>query len=333
MPVGAELGAEFETQKVELLHIAEVLKRELALCDIRNRHAIALDGLDSLLFEGENQWESLSGLVQAMESLNRHFKDRDRRVFFIAALRSDIYNILPSAESNKFKALAVEFHWSAGGASAASPLWDLVNGKVQVGAPKVKSLVLQYLNRKVKVGRGERLATDYILSYTRYLPRDIIELLSHIAKHSSTPGSITSQAVMDGTKEYCDRYFEGEIFNNLHGVLDRSDQAARKTVAFRDALRTLPGRYFTFSDVVTEVEGILSPNEVTALLRQMFEIGGVGIYNNTADPAFTDFIFRKPGGSGFTKRHRFVLHNALAKAYNRPENRPRPPRTRRRRVG
>ncbi|SIR94889.1 hypothetical protein [Microbacterium sp. RURRCA19A] len=113
-------------------------------------------------------------------------------------------------------------------------------------------------------------------------------------------------------RSYSEEYFVGEIFDNLAGVLD--ENRARHLGAFKDALRTSPSRFFTFEYVCAEVKGELDETEVKQLLKQMFEIGGIGIRNGS----YTDFVYRRVGGAGFTTRHGFMLHDALTRAWNRP---------------
>jgi len=84
-------------------------------------------------------------------------------------------------------------------------------------------------------------------------------------------------------------------------------------------LRTLPTRFFSFDDVALELRGALEEQEVRALLKQMFETGGIGVRNASGAGAdYTDFVFRKISGAGFTLRHGFLLHNALVVAWGRP---------------
>lgn len=326
------LGAavELSNSSVHLFHVVEVIKRLLPTASVSNPHTIALDGLDSLLLEVDNEWESLGGLVQATESLNRLFRNGSMPIGVVLALRSDIYNVLSSPESNKFRDYAVDLNWSSEGASSSSPLWDLMEAKANVGLTRPVRLVSQYLGGEVPVsGRGatkrsdksrfsgarSQLAPDFILNHTRFLPRDLVAILTEIQRAYDRSGDIPGERILQGVTRYCETYFEGEVFNNLAGILPRAPDAPRKIASFRDAMRTVDSRFFSFDELTTELEGEVNGNEVTSLLRQMFEVGAIGV--RTAK-GHTNFVYRKFGGSGFTKRHGFVLHNALARAWNIP---------------
>ncbi|VXB54441.1 hypothetical protein ARTHRO9V_350001 [Arthrobacter sp. 9V] len=54
--------------------------------------------------------------------------------------------------------------------------------------------------------------------------------------------------------------------------------------------------------------------DIKKLLKQMFEVGGVSVRNG----GYTDFVFRRVSGAGFSTRYEFIRHDALTRAWNRP---------------
>lgn len=311
----AELGVELSNSSLSALEVSSLLKKILNEVSTDNQHLIALDGLDSFFFEAEDEWASLAGLVHAIESTNKFLRSTALRVSIAAGIRSDIFDVLPSAESNKLTPHSVHLDWSARGIGAGNDLWRLASAKAAVGRPAVKDVVSQYLKQPIAIGPYTELA-EFFLDNTRLLPRDVIALLGYLqaAHPGSTP--VTQHEAKRAVTMYCEEYFQAEIFNNLAGIL--KTDGARKLAAFRDALRTLPTRKFTFDDVQSEVEDELTPGETKALLRQLFEVGGIGIRNASGRVEYTDFVFRRVGGGSFTTRYGFLLHNALTRAWNRP---------------
>ena len=158
---------------------------------------------------------------------------------------------------------------------------------------------------------------ELFLDNTRLLPRDLIALLNTLKEIHGGTSKVKQIEARETVKQYSQEYFVGEVFNNLAGVLP--GEASRKVPAFRDALQSLPTRFFDFEDMTTELAGALEPSEVRLLLKQLFEIGGIGVRNYSGAKAeYTDFVFRRVSGAGFTTRHGFLLHNALVTAWNRP---------------
>jgi hypothetical protein len=156
--------------------------------------------------------------------------------------------------------------------------------------------------------------TTYLLEHTRLLPRDAVALMSYLQRCYGGIKSVPEDNAKEAVRRYCEEYFVGEIFDNLSGVVDTV--TPRKMAAFKDALRSVPAKVFGLPDLEKELDGALDKTEVRELLRQMFNTGGIGIFNRNA--GYTDFVFRKVSGAAFTTSREFVLHEALVKAWNRP---------------
>lgn len=311
--IGGE--AERTVRSVTALEVSEALRSEIKQVSTDNRHIVALDGLDSFFFEAEDEWASLSGLTQALKDLNRQFREWQLPVTLVAAMRSDIFDVLPGAETNKLKPASVHLDWSAGGIGGQNHLWALATKKAQVTRPEVTNLVKQYFNAPIAIGPHTEMA-EFFLDHTRLLPRDLIALLGFAQRAYGGVKQLPEGNAKLAVQQYAEEYFVGEIFDNLAGVLPFG--SARKVASFRDALRTVPTRRFDFSYLEQELEGELEKSEIRALLKQMFETGGVGVRNPSGYRDYTDFVFRKVSGAGFTTRYEFILHDALTRAWNRP---------------
>ncbi len=311
----AQVGIELASRNVGALEVSDVLRRVLATVTTSNRHLVLLDGLDSFFFEVEDEWTSLAGLMHAIEATNRFLRDKRLSVSVTAAVRSDVFDVLPSAESNKLKPHSVHLDWSALGIGAGNNLWSLVSAKAAAKRPGVKNVVPTYMSTRVHIGPYTEMA-EYFLDHTRLLPRDVVALMGFLQKVHPGASSVTEAEARDTIRQYSEEYFAPEIFNNLAGTL--REGSALKLTAFRNAMRTLPKRTFVFDDVQGELEGELQPTETKQLLRQMFEIGGIGIRNESGRTDYTDFVYRRISGAGFTTRYGFLLHNSLVVAWNRP---------------
>ncbi|MDQ1104820.1 P-loop ATPase, Sll1717 family [Nocardioides zeae] len=295
------------------LEASAFLRDKLVYLRTDSRHVIAIDGLDSFFFELDDEWASLGGLMQALLSLNLHMRECGLRITVVAALRSDIFDLLPGGENNKLKPNAVHLDWHAHGIGRDNHLWRLLTEKVRVHRPEVTNLVSHYLSRPISIGPHTEMTT-YLLEHTRLLPRDAVALMSYLQRCYGGIKSVPEDNAKEAVRRYCEEYFVGEIFDNLSGVVDTV--TPRKMAAFKDALRSVPAKIFGLSDLETELDGALDKSEVRDLLRQMFKTGGIGIFNRNA--GYIDFVFRKVSGAAFTTSREFVLHEALVKAWNRP---------------
>lgn len=305
---GAE--AERNVNSVTPLEVSSYIRDQLARVATENHHVIALDGLDTFFFETNDEWTSLAGLMQALHVLNRSLRDMGLPVQVVAAMRSDIFDVLPGPEMNKLKPHSVYLDWHAFGIGRDNHLWKLLTQKAAVRRPQVTNVVSQYLGARIQIGPHSDLPT-FLLENTRLLPRDLVALMTYLQRGYKGTRSVPGENAKRSVEAYTQEYFVGEIFDNLAGVLPAAN--ARQLASFKDALRTAPSRLFDFTYMKSELEGELEASEVRQLLRQMFETGGIGVHHN----GYTDFVFRKISGGGFTVRHEFMLHDALTRAWNR----------------
>ncbi|MDX6245860.1 MAG: hypothetical protein QOE76_3583 [Frankiales bacterium] len=311
----AEIGVEFSNTPVGALQVTAILKKLLEGVSTDSRHLIALDGLDSFFFEAEDEWVSLAGLLHAIASVNRFLAECGHTATVVAAVRSDIFEVAPSAESNKMISHSVHLDWSALGIGTGNHLWQLMTAKAAVSRPGLSDLTRTYMGTPIEIGPHTTIP-EYFLDNTRLLPRDMVALMGYTQQVHPGSGPISQGEARAIITRYCAEYFQGEILDNLAGILPTG--SARKLPIFRDALRTVPWRQFTFDDVQRELEGELDASETKALLRQMFEVGGIGVRTPTGSVEYTDFTFRKVSGAGFTAQYGFLLHDALTTAWNRP---------------
>ncbi|QSR30909.1 hypothetical protein CFI00_10460 [Nocardioides sp. S5] len=305
------MGSLSDERAMNPLELTAYMKDVVATTRGSGQHKIALDGLDSFFFESSDEWASLAGLIQAMNTLNKWFKQHDLSYSFVAAVRSDVFDVLPGPDLNKIKQNAVHLDWNAGGIGRSNGLWNLLTMKAAVGRPRVTDVVSQYLGRETRVWVYPDIPT-LILDHTRLLPRDVVAAMKLFQLEYGGSSIVPEENAKRAIKRYCEEYFVGEIFDNLAGILE--PKKARSLASFREALRTAPTRVFSFEYVKTELAGELDASEVRQLLKQMFDVGGLGIRNGP----HTDFVYRSVGGAGFSPRHDYLLHDALTRAWNRP---------------
>lgn len=310
-------GFDVSNQPVGPLEVSAVLRAALGRVRTTSRHIISVDGLDSFFLETSDDWASLAGLVHAIESVNRYVGKLKLPVTVVAAVRTEAFEALESTDSNKLKSHTVYLDWSPSGVGSDSELWTLVDTKLRVSETNMKSFTETYLGADIGQGPYSRIP-DYFLAYTRLLPRDLIAMLTHLQAVHPGSSPVSEHDAVSTVRNYAEQYFVGEITNNLAGIL--ADRAGRqqKTRVFFDAVKSVKLAEFTLHEIQQELDGELAEAETKQLLRQMFEIGAIGIRtrnNNYIER--TDFVYRKASPVAFNARRIFLLHNALIVAWNK----------------
>lgn len=301
------------------IEFSNAVKESLKGLSTSSRHVLLVDGLDSFFGQNDEQLESLASLAEAALDINSLLAECRLGMSVVLAVRADMFTQLPSTDIAKLRDHAVELDWTPGGLTDANKLWDLANLKAVVSTSgreygrETKDIRLDYL-AEIVVTRPVNNVSEYLLSNTRLLPRDLIALLNTVKEAHGGSSLVSEDTAKAAVRLYSETYFVSEISNNLSKVLDKS--SASKVAAFIDALTTLPSRYFSIQDVANEVDGVLSKSEIRALLHQMFRVGGLGVQVGNGPVRNTNFVFRRIGGGGFSVNGEYNLHNALVEAWN-----------------
>lgn len=93
----------FSLQKANIPNLNELLLKELIQCSSDSRHLLIIDGLDDVMISSGNQARVLSALLQTCYTLNQILRRNDVPACIILLCRSDIYEVLPNPNKNKFK--------------------------------------------------------------------------------------------------------------------------------------------------------------------------------------------------------------------------------------
>jgi hypothetical protein len=309
-------GLEMDNIPVGPLEVAAVLRAALESVSTTSRHVISIDGLDSFFLETSDDWSSLAGLVHAVESVNRFLDGLELPVSVVAAVRTEAFEALESTDSNKLKSHTVYLDWSPLGLASSSKLWSLVDTKVQVSQPTIKSFTATYLETDIGQGPYRRIP-EYFLAHTRLLPRDLIALLTHLQEVHPGATPVTEDEAVQAVHNYAEQYFVGEVRNNIAGILQDQTNRQQKTQAFFEALKGVTSAQFTLAEIQEELEGDVSIADSKRLLRQLFEVGAIGIRTKIGGVERTDFIYRKASPVAFNSRRTFLLHNSLVVAWNK----------------
>ncbi len=319
----AGFGADATVRRhdVTLFQLAGQLRDAFSRITTDSRHVLAIDGLDQFFAETDVDWRSLAGLMHALQSVNLFLQSLDQKIRVVAAVRSEIFSVIPSTDSAKLLDRAIQLEWSDAGFDRTSRMWDLVNikGIASIrdgfGTSRFSDIRDDYLATPIGIGRSNNIP-EYFLSYTRMLPRDIVALLRQL--QSTHPGAtqVTENEAREAVRRYAEYYFVAEVINNLHGVIGTG--GAAKVAAFKEALATLPSRIFNADALMRELAGVFEKEELRPLLRRMYDIGAIGIRRGSAGNIHTTFVFRRTEGGAFSFLADYVLHSALVVAWNIP---------------
>lgn len=313
-----DIQREFRQAGISIYEAVTLL--EQAVVDMRSdcQHVLAIDELDRLFGQSEAELDSVGALLDAIRDVNYLFDSHRVRAHVVLGIRHDMLANVPSTDSAKLRERAVLLDWSVGRSRNGIELWKIVSNKAKLSIPHAfEGLPLgdvrkAYLSNPVGLGQYNNIP-DYLLSNTRYLPRDIVALMQSLQQIHPGSGKVTEAEARSAARLYGESYFANELQNNLTRTVPEC--SPRQLAIFFDALGSLPSRFFTRQDLEDELDGDIEGVMLKKLLRQLYHASGIGVQKNDGKYNYTSFDYRRVGGSRFSPNRPLILHNALVEAW------------------
>jgi hypothetical protein len=279
-------------QDLQLYQLVSALKRAVLAFPTNSRHVLFIDGLDSIVPQKELQFQSLAALVQEAWELNQLFR-RDSRPFkFVVLCRTDIFDRLPGANTNKLRQDAsASLNWfDAPDDPGRTRLLQLVHLRARRSLKRRVDVFAEFLPAEID-GRDTR---KVILDHTRHIPRDVVQAMRKIQEHGAGERRLDARQVKNGLRIYSIDYFLPELRNELSGYLEPDD--IDKSLALLNALERPRATYAELEGKARQLQ--LAPEDLGALIRALFDSSCIGSVTETRGrpPHFT-FKYRNSGAT------------------------------------
>lgn len=305
-PLGEPLFMNQSVNYIEKAILETLTERKLRLI---------LDGLDNISINDSGYIESMTGLIEAVDTLNSKFRKNNSFPRILVMMRSDIFSKINHPNAAKIQNdWGFEFDWnlrSIDNIENAS-LFKMVNKKV--GLVGVQDVCDLYLPKFVK---GNIAIRNQILNHTRYTPRDILTLLEHVQRvhKSSTNNSekVQESTFNEGLKRYCDTYFERAIKDELIGVENSEDYG--EDIVY--ALEHMRKPRFSTDDFIRSYEDYheqkLNRKNASKALEYLYTAGAFS-YISPNDIEKLNYSYR--GVPNFNRSAIYSMHSALRQKWS-----------------
>ncbi len=312
IPSLLEFGAEENYSSAELVLqvVIDLLKDVVNNFKTESHHLLIIDGLDDILSTKEVQYQSLAALVFQVNRLNQEFIANDAPIKILLLCRTELFERLPNANKNKIRQNSAEYlEWyNPSRGEKISNLWRLIDLRSKLFDPEIGSAVKEYFPISIDGAKAE----DFLLNLTRHTPRDLIQLLTNIQRHTVGPKP-TRDNIIDGAKDYSYNYFAPEIKDELSGYFSPEDIELTFQV-----LGGIRKRDFGIS----EAQALLEQRQqklhtnLESILGALFECSAIGnVQHRNTGTTFYTFKYRNRHSS-FNTTERIILHKGLWKAMN-----------------
>lgn len=322
-PPGFEAGVKLERASHETPFRAALdhMLYQVSQFRTESTHLIFVDGLDTVAIgvNDNSRWTALTALVNSAHRLNVRMRDNLVRIRVVVLCRSDIYHELSDPAADKKKPNVATFNWLPDTRIPQDNyLVELAEVKCAVGANPRLPLLPNYFPGQVEFrGRTFEIA-DFLMRYTRYLPRDYLTLLNCIAKHSRTEAVVSRNTIKTGLNEYCTEYFVEEAWRGIFGLLPENE--SRRILAI---LKSVRGNSFEYDDLVQLIrnDDELGDHDLRKSLRALYRLGLISNLDRDDDgKGYLNYAYHSQFGR-LDLNSRMVLHDALSIGLRKPVRR------------
>lgn len=174
---------------------------------LKKKFIFLLDGLDDLLRYSEFKTEIITGLIRAVDEINRYFNKTTLSIKCILFMRSDILNLCRDPNLSKIiRDSCIKFSWAVFDDPFESNLLQLVSKRIDSVSGKENS-VKQFWYEIFPETIGYKNSVDYILENIIYRPRDILQLFIEFQKEFTKGRKLTIDNVLTALMRYSNDYF------------------------------------------------------------------------------------------------------------------------------
>lgn len=298
---------------VELRGAEEIytaIKNSIKDIYLPRKFILIIDGLDDILNNTEFKAEIITGLIRAVDEINRVFKKTTLSIKTIILIRDDILNLCRDPNLSKIsRDSGIRLSWAIDGDPYDSDLIQLVCKRIDEVAGYQNSFQNVWKEIFPETIRNKS-TLDYVLDNIIYRPRDILQFFIEIQKEFVLGKKLTSEKIETALARYSDEYFVDAMRDELTGFF--SDDVVTK---LPDILIKMGTRYFYLSEFENECshypefEGI--PCRI--LLEKLFVAGYIGQHRPRERMDYTVFSYRNPREK-FQEDHECILHRGLTRA-------------------
>jgi len=269
---------------------------------------IVIDGLDDILRYKKHKFEIISSLIRSVDYINDRMLTNSLEIKIILLIREDIIGSITDPDLNKIvQDGAITISWN----NRLEDLKELVKLRFKFSGIDEESADTYWSRifpRKIK----NKTSWNYMLDYTVYKPRDVLQFLKCCQNEYPENESLSLSEFQNALKIYSNKYFIEEMKNELSGFIDND-----LIIILPSVFRRLGRRSFSFSDIYKMIceqshDKQFNDSDVKALLLALFDSGYVGqIIPGTKDGKDTVIYKYRNATARIDYYLRFITHKGL----------------------
>lgn len=269
-----------------------------------------IDGVDDVLRFKKNRIEILNSLIRSIDYLNNCFTKSKINVKIIIFIREEILSLINDTDMNKIKrdsSIKIDWYNSTDALKQIIKLRMIFSG---VKEEDVDRTFNELFPKKIR----EKLFWDYLLEFTLYKPRDVIQFFKCCQELYGLKERLSFSEVSEAIKYYSNQYFIEEMKNALSGFVN--DEII---IAIPSVLTKISTSSFTIGTFKVKMNQQLSSpklddSDIKLLLFTLYETGFIGQLIATGRgnhlKKSVQFKYRNPS-STIDYNNTFIIHRGI----------------------
>lgn len=305
--ISGDKSSENETIPFDMKMLFATLQQICYSLEMNFKHFIIIDGLDDILTQRGKQYKSLSALILAADRMNEKFKSNGINAKVVILCRTDLFDKLSGPNNNKIKRdSGITLDWFQDVRDQKSTnLIKLINLRGKISLDRHLDVLKEFFPEEISEGNA---TLKVLLENTRHTPRDIIQLLNEIQKHTKREKPSKTN-ILNGLRTYSIDYFVGEIRDELTGFLNDDDEVD-KTIQL---LGIVGKSHFTFSELekIKNSDRRFNNLDLLNILDVLFNCSAIGNINDR----YITFKYRNRHVA-INFNEDYLVHKGLRKGLN-----------------
>lgn len=311
--IDLELEKEFNvTPSTYLERLSLLVDRMLEIlieCELNGRElVVVIDGFDDILRYKKDKMEIIASLIRSADFINDKLYSKGKKIKVLLLIREDLISVVTDPDLNKIiHDSSITLSWN----KQLKDLKELV--KLRFGFSGVDSSLLdtwwyRVFPRRIK----NKDSWEYVLDYTLYKPRDVLQFLKYCQTEYPDNTSLTISEVQKVLKVYSNKYFIEEMKNELSGFI-----ADELIVSIPSILRRLGERAFGVNEIhklsnQQSPERGISIEETKMMLNYLFEAGYIGQLISSGEDQKRSVVFKYRNTTARIDYYQqFITHQGL----------------------
>lgn len=270
---------------------------------------LIIDGLDDILSNDSFEPNIITGLIRAIDELNKQLSHSTINLKIIVLIRNDVLNVCRDSNISKIiRDSGIKLSWKLSNDIYNSDLIKLVEKRFNSSWKTnytFKEIWEAYFPETIYNDKNSLL---YVLDNIIYRPRDILQFFVEAQKEFKSNTPFSEEQVQTILSNYSNEYFIDAMRDELTGFFPNEI-----ITILPDIMSKIGDRCFylnVFEEECKKHKEFKNIENISEILKKLFEVGYIGQHRQRTDKEYTVFSYRNEREK-FNDEDECIVHRGL----------------------